>query len=235
MYADILDAESDFYDGGSHVNYRGGNKVTDYIGNYLLQNCNNITKNTKNPDFEDALNAYHKIADLSELHAVTDFNAFLDEIIENKNNWTVYVSSVNGYSSGLSEHHFKKLEEVGLHLITEGNHSDTYLAVIDGGNVLYEGLSDRRLTHNMNLHGHNVSMTATSYMDTTSGTAARISIDGTNYSLSAIGLNFVIWDKEADRCILNISFGTNEKECKKTVSNDWLSRLLWEYEDEICF
>lgn len=66
-----------------------------------------------------------------------------------------------------------------------------YLAIIDGGEVVYERLKDDHLTWSGEVNGHSVKMASESW---NLGNFASIEIDGVEQSLNRRGINIVVYD-----------------------------------------
>gem|GEM_PF-4706622 len=74
----------------------------------------------------------------------------------------------------------------------------SYLAVINGGEVVCEQSEDEVLRFNEKADGVKISATSAGE---TAGSAAGIKMDGVEYAKGAAGLNIVVWDKVLKRVV----------------------------------
>lgn len=127
---------------------------------------------------------------------------------------------------------YELLSRLGLELIDDGNFHDGYAAVIDNGEVVYEGASNRGASWSGDINGHDVYVAGSGFSYPSAD--SEISIDGEDYSLMKRGLNFVIWDNESDMPLLNVCFDTYS-DTKTRYKNDGdVERFLDEYTQWVC-
>ena len=211
-----LERTAFWHDNGSHLNIRGANVVTSYLGEYLSSHFNLPQRDSM--CFNDILEAYGKIEDTAWLQSETDIYAFLNNLIANKEKWTVFISASSDYAGGFTtKDEYALFEYLGLDLISSGNSMDSYLAIIDGGEVVYEALSDRLLQYETTINDLSVSMASIGVWNqdhSIEPAPPSIQINGVEYSVSALGtfatgLNFVVWDKETNLPIHSAIFDTH--------------------------
>jgi hypothetical protein len=140
---------------------------------------------------------------------VFELSAKLDDLV-------VFIVSKDTHCStkkSTANHKLKIMNQLGLQYDFTESPKSSYLAVIDGGQVVTEKFDksaevifeyqfgpDEKHHAKLNSFGHNVPYGHDIY--------SRIWIDGTNLSMNKRGLNFVIWDKKKDQFVDSVSFDT---------------------------
>ena len=228
---DLVDITTDFSDGGVHVNVRGGVKVSAALGSLLRDTCQCMP--TPDEQYDSMLADYNKVIDVALLETETDFYAYIERLAERKADYTIYISAPNEYTQAMTPGDYALLEDkLGLQLISQGGFTDSYLAVIDGGELQYEAVSNRRIDHSMEVDGRNVSLASSGWY---AGSVSSIVIDGANYAQGGRGLNFVIFDKESGVVIDSVDFDTSI-ESKPVSRTSWVTNsYLRAYESAVCF
>lgn len=229
---DIVDSSTDFSDGGVHVNARGGRKVSAALGALLRDTYQCMP----NPDaqYDSMLADYKKVIDVVMLETETNFSSYVEHLAEKKEDYTIYISAANEYTLSMTPEDYALLEEkLGLRLISQGQYTDSYLAVLDSGELLYEAVSNRRIDHQMTVNGQSVRLASCGWF---SGPASSVVINGKDYAGGASrGLHFVVFDKESGTVIDSVAFDTYAT--GKTVSrpNAQTLSFLRAYESAVCF
>lgn len=216
-----------------HHNIRGAEKVTDALGNYLLENY--AFNQGSNEEYDAYLEKYQKIRQIAYLQSEMDFEAYLNRLGQNKEQWTILISAYSDYVNGLDEESCALLEKLGLKLVAEGKQSDAYMAVIERGNVGYEAVSDRRIAYNTTLGEVKISMSSTPNVVYYSNASTSIKVDGEEYTRNGRGLDFVIYDNESGLIIDSVVFDTYQT--SKPATRNWsvIDTLLRDYESVVCF
>ncbi|MGI6124175.1 MAG: hypothetical protein ACOYIG_08305, partial [Acetivibrionales bacterium] len=225
-----VDFTIDTYDAGVHMNIRGAEKVTAYLGSYLLENHDLRQQN--NTQYDEMLQEYRKVRKIAMLQSEKDFYEFIKLLAANSDKWTVFISAYDEYTEALDESDYTFLrDKLGLNLIANGGFADSYVAVIKNGEVEYEAVSGRRIEYNTWVNGQPVYICSSGWY---SIPHSAIKIDGTEYSPTSYGLNFVVYDNEAGLPIASMAFNTRYKE-KPLKQGGWTYRMLRNYESKICF
>lgn len=102
------------------------------------------------------------------------------------------------------------LSGIGCKISLENKHWQSYIFVMDGGNVLKEAISanQERVAYVGNIQGKSYKIVSRSY---NRGDIAAIQIDGVEYAENKRGLNIVLIDKNLNAVIDSVSFDTHEK------------------------
>ncbi|MBE7005069.1 MAG: hypothetical protein E7425_12485 [Ruminococcaceae bacterium] len=193
----------DTTDGGHHLNSMGAEKVTVFMGRDLLAHY--ALRQQKRPEYDSALELYKKIRSVLSLHSVTDYDTYLRLLLEHREDWNILIAAQEEYTSGMTDADYEKLEALGLRHVRDGKYTDAYLAAIQGGTVVYEGVSNRVLSHKMIIEGATVSLESSGW-NTVSGSSIRI--NDSEYSQKRRGLNFVVYDRESGLVIDSTNFDT---------------------------
>lgn len=225
VYEDVVDVESDFYDYGAHLNINGAEKVSRYIGKYLLERYDFPCE--ENPMYEEALETYRKIREVCQLQGEKNFEQFMQELIANKDKWTIFIAASDEYVSGLTSSDFRLFSRLGLQLLEKGEMRTAYVAILDGGKLVYETCSPEEINYSCELNGNKIKLKSAGWYD---GSGSSIKINNKEYSPNNRGLNFVILDKETGVIIDCVSFDTFTEEKTAKSTYNLITNALWEYE-----
>lgn len=190
----------------THLNLKGGQKLTSYLGRYLADTCPVIDART-NPDYAvlDAdLRRYQQQVNDANLTVETDFQAYLSRLYRSR--YSVLVA-VNGAGTGAYTADARRtMEQFGWdpRLAAGG----CYVAAIEQGKVLTEQWSRKPVTQSTTL-ADGVSCTLTSD-DSQFTPVCSITIDGTEYALTDPGLNIVVYNHETGEVVDSVAFDFTE-------------------------
>ena len=211
LYEDDIgfDMDTDFVDGGVHFNYKGAVKATHALGNYLITNYGLSSK--KNAIFDKNMDLFREICRCADLEMEQNFSDYLEYLNEIKEQSIILIASQDEMTEGLNEEEIKGLKELGLSADykTIPAYRDSYIAVIDGGTVLYETASNRKLTYSTSFNGNAVSIISSGWK---TGPYASIKIENEENAINTIGINMVICDKQSGLVIDSIAVNTNRTE-----------------------
>lgn len=232
----VYDVESqvnfttDTCDGGKHLNIRGAEKDAVALGLYLMENYD--IESQDNAQFNAALEKYRKVREVALLQSETNFELYLDRLIESLDKWTVLISVQDEYTAGLSEDDHIRFQEMGLKLISEGDFQNSYLSVIHSGEVEHEEVSDRKIEYSTKIDDVVVEMKSSGWL---TGPMVSISLNGEDYAFHNRGLNIVVIDDETGLVIDSVDFDTLQG--TKPFSRNWtnINNYLRAYETAVCF
>lgn len=231
-----FDHTTDFWDGGGHCNYLGAKKNSLYLSSYL-QETYGLEGSTYEP-YEENRVIYDKLTKLALLQLSADSEEIFDYLIENQEEYIICIAAQDDMENGLSEEEMDALHALGLQADYEEElgFQDSYLAVLDGKEVLTEKLSNRRLYETCTIekaaaNGDDLTIELMSsgyltYPD------SKISIDGTDYSMHGRGINIVLIDKETSCVVMSKCIDTFETESHPVSSGDNL-KMLQDYWEEM--
>ena len=226
----VVDFTTDTLDAGMHLNLRGVEKVTRALETWLL---NNFTfTRERNEKYDIAIEKYHKVREVVYLQSETEFDEYLNRLLSLCDKSTILIAARDDYTTSLTEEELSLLGQLGLQMPAQGRFGNSYIAVIENGNVSYEALSDRRINHSSELNGGALNMSSSGWYTIP---LASIKIDGTECAINGRGLNFVVIDDETDLIIDSVSFDTWQ--VSKPYIRNWTNifNYLHTYESEVCF
>ena len=146
-----IDVSKDFYDGGMHMNASGASKVSRFLGNYLKENFG--LEETVNLTYESYLPLYDQMVDLVNLQIETDPIEYLNMLAERSSRYTLLMAVKYDLRTGLSPEEAQALSNLGLQTDWDNEIKirRSYIAVVDGGNVVHEAVSNRALSYDYTL------------------------------------------------------------------------------------
>lgn len=208
-YMDLVDPALHSYDGGDHLNIVGAQKVTAYLCSYIKEHYPQYCGKSAE-QFEQYLPEYRKVRSAALLQTTSDFSEFVQILADNQENWTIYVTSYKNHTAGMTEADYELLGQLGLTEIAQAQNRTPYMAVVSGGEVLYEKLSDEAFEHTMTVGENIVELGAAAYA--ADDISTKILINGVEYGSNKRGLNFVVWDNETDLPLCITWFDTHTEE-----------------------
>lgn len=232
QYMDLVDPALHSYDGGDHLNVAGAQKVTAYLGSYIKEHYPQYCGKS-DEQFEKALPEYRKVRAAALLQTTSDFSEFVQILADNQENWTIYITSYRDYAVGITEADHALLGQLGLTEIARAKTRNPYMAVVSGGEVLYEKLSDESFEHSMIVGENTVELGAAAYA--ADDISTKLLINGVEYGSNKRGLNFVVWDNETDLPLCITWFGTHTEEKTYGYKTSTPEEYIRAYEEAACF
>ena len=104
----------------------------------------------------------------------------------------------------------EKMRQLGLKGELVDKHWHSYIAVVDGGNVLYEevGPVDRKQEYSQMILGNKISLVSAGFK---AGNMAKIKINEIDFSTNKRGFNFVVIEKKSGSIVDVVNFDTHAK------------------------
>lgn len=227
----IVSFETDTADAGMHLNSLGAKKISNYLGEYMIDQ--GLAQPRRELVYDEALEKYEKVFSVVELQTTTDFQEYLSYLKTHGGNWTVSISAGDEYVLGLSDSDRSALRDLGLEVINQGEFRDSYVALVSRGQTLYEAVSDYEIAHEAQVDGVSFALTSRNGWLTPPG--ASIHVDGVEHCWSAVGLNIVVYD-HATNCVIDaVAFNTNQAEKPCTRNQGIMNQYLRAYESTLCF
>lgn len=196
MYEEVgIDFSEDFSDEG-HLNFKGSEKYTKYLGDYL---SNQYTWKDKNNGFDDTMWVkstkyyYSRVADM-EMAMINDLRSYLKALSDDR---LIYIVSVRAGGCGEEMEAYLRMCGVsGLTLVNGG------VCMIDGMRCIFDsGGADEF---------HNVVDLENNYLEVKKeeGAVEQLIFNGKDYRTNVDGINIIVYDKEtksfADRVAFDI-------------------------------
>lgn len=121
-------------------------------------------------------------------------------------NYTVFISSKDESSSGITDQIKKTMTDVGLMSTPQGHYRFSYYAVVSSGVLLAEQCEQKFLSKTGTFdenHSYSISSGGWDY-----GNMSSIMIDNKEYSLNQRGINIVVYDNDLHGVIDSLNFDT---------------------------
>jgi hypothetical protein len=107
--------------------------------------------------------------------------------------YLILMAAKDEASVAVTDNIYQAMRELGLETDLRDHVRQSYIAVVEDGNPLYEQISEDRLIYETELDGHVIHIESAEYI---AGNYAVIGIDGIDYSVNGRGMNIVVVDKE---------------------------------------
>ena len=186
----------------THLNLSGAQKLTAYLGHYLVARCpvRDIRTNPTYDYMAEELTAYRQRLNDANLTLVEDCKSYLSRLYRNRYSILVAVnpSGSTAYSAGLEQ----ALEQLGLD--ARATSGGSYVAALEQGTVLSDQWSSGTATQSVTL-ADGVSCTLLSDGGK-NASACSITIDGTEYATGDPGLNLVVYNHETGQVVDSVTF-----------------------------
>ena len=202
-----IDWSADTIDQGMHLNYLGAQKVSRYLADYLA-NEKQLSGRT-DPVYERDRAVYDKLCALAELQTEPTMSGYLERIAAMED-VTVLFAVYDDMHEGLTEEDIRCLRDFGLQCPFESMESyDSYLAVVEDGELRYEDTSTRRIEYEGTLsNGTEIHMVSSGGLMLPE---VSIQIDGREYTQAVKGLIILVYDNRSglvlDGVAVNMSSG----------------------------
>jgi len=132
----------------THLNYYGARKLTNWLGQYLLEECEN-TDNRNSAKYrymQTELKNYEAyISEVLELKESTDVTTYLQSALKDADN-VIFLTVKDEAAMALEETQRDYLKKIGLKKLATIDSQDSYIGIIDSDGVTYEKI-DRMKKH----------------------------------------------------------------------------------------
>lgn len=202
-----LDTDRDYCDNGEHLNFRGMEKATGALAPILPEYLDESAA-VPRAMYDAALPMYRKVRQAATLETETDFLTYLELLRENTDDYVIAIAARDDMRGALTREESNALNALGLAagFQTDLNVQDSYLAVIDGGEVLLEALSNRRLERSLTTGGgQRIQLVSSGWFN---APLSSVKIGGREHSLNRKGVNLVVLDRESGLVIDSVTFDT---------------------------
>lgn len=142
----------------------------------------------------------------SGIWAAQDLETYIEEL-RNLRDIAVFISVKDEASRGLTDSMIMAMQSLGLQFDMRNQFQESYIAVIDNENVVYETNSDELINYEYIIGHKRVALSSAGYL---CGNVASIQIEGKEYALNKRGLNIAVYDKKNKIVLDSVSFDTYE-------------------------
>jgi len=214
-----------------HLNYYGASKLTRWLGEYLVSECGatDVRGKAGFEHLEEQAELYRRtVAMQYELSATSSAERYIEYAIQNE--MTVFVASSSEAAAALTNEQRHEFERLGLKLLADIGSGDSYLAVIENGEVVYEDIqkNDGSYGNNRPLTYEGELESGVSYKlrsgGTYSGRIASCMIDDIQYADNLQGLNFVVYDSGRGEVVSTDVFDTGVSPQRKVYSVETVAK-----------
>ena len=125
---------------GQHMNYYGAQKLTAYMGRYLVNHCNvTDVRNESQYDFmNEELSDYEKdILPQIEIKQITGLKELFSVVLSNPD-FTTFIMAKDEAANALTDDTRKFLKENGFEMLSELTYRSSYYGIINSGFVVQE-------------------------------------------------------------------------------------------------
>lgn len=222
-----IDFERDSYDGGMHLNLYGARKASEGLGNYLKEHYQLSEK--RDEQWDKDLLSYQKARKVALLELEQDFSTYIHMLADEYKDHMIFITASDDMAQGLHETDINALRELGLRTDFSGAFRNSYLAVLENGEVKYEALSNRSLEYSGVCEE-----SGTKYKLYSSGwwtvAGASIRLDGDGYAVGSRGLNIVVYDDERRLVLDSVCFDTCMEDHTAARNNNMINQMEEEFE-----
>lgn len=197
-----IDTTTDFRD-GNHMNDSGAVKTSNFLGQYLQENYN-FPDHRGDPAYakwDEDWEVYQQDKASYFLPLETDWANYVEKL--QNSYYTVYMVA----RGSIGGHRHPELTELLTGLGLDSNVRDAnrtaYVAVIDGGEVIYEHMEDIPLSDKIDVNGHQIELSSESG---NYGNLASIKIDGVERFINRRGLGIVVYDNLLEEVVDSVTF-----------------------------
>lgn len=222
-----IDYKTDSYDGGPHLNFRGAQKASVNLGNYLISHYS--LSQEHNDQWDKDLISYQKVRKVALLELEQDFVTYINMLANEYKDNTIFIVASDEMSQGLNEIDTNSLRMLGLQTDYSIALQHSYIVVIENGKVKYEALSNRPLNYTgiCQNSGKRYELYSSGWW---TGSGASIKLDGNEYAVNCRGLNIVVYDDKRGLVLDSVGFDTWAEYHTPVRNNGTINWLKEEFE-----
>ncbi len=213
-YDELQFDPADSTDGGTHLNAYSAETITRYLGEYLKENytLEDVRENPSYDFMREDFERYQEYKTELELMSTKDLGDYLD-LLKNyrSSRYTIFVSvkDIQGYA--LTQDIIEKMINLGYEgggiLLDKQYHS--FIGMIHGAKVVEMYGGNEALFYDGEINRRKVFLSSRTLEQ---GNLSEIKIGAKDYSVNKRGLNFVLYDNQAEEVIDAVSFDTHVPE-----------------------
>ena len=211
-----LDWKIDTPDSGYHTNYWGATKTSHFLSSYILKETDLVShvQEKRYSYWNEDLLEYQKWEENLLMSDELRAYQYLQKMVNYKENYYVIMSVRDEACANWNPLLQTAFESMGLKGGFYSNLQNSYIAVIDGGKVVFEQWAPAAMTLKTKFTSNENDSISTN-IDVKSGglvygNESSIKINGQEYSLNNRGINIVILDRASNQVVSSISIDTHD-------------------------
>lgn len=213
-----------------HLNYYGSVKITDWIGKFLVEELD-ASDVRDNPDYafmDEQLTMFNNTYKLiATLRQTTNVAEYLTEAI--KEHTSVLISVKDTANKKLTDEQREVFSQLGLEKLSELGYRESYLALVQNGEVVSEKLQecdpdiDEILSYSGNLpNGVSFSIESGGYKN---GNVASVLIDGEEQAKNTRGINIVVYNNLTGEVLDSVVFDSYKESEREVYKLEYASLI----------
>lgn len=216
-----IDGKQDYYDGGSHLNFRGAEKVSDYLASYLTKECG--LEGQKNAYYDSGMRWYRKLNTVKELIRADQWSEYIKALHKRSDGKTILLA-LNSTDDQFSMEDWNELKTIGVETPYHQDMSSTsYVGVIQDGKSVYEVSGRLPATVEFPLNSKSVAdlkSVSDIWLASEPGQAS-IQLDHEEKTENSPGLNIIVYDNDTQTIIDRVSFCKSSADGTVECRRDW--------------
>ncbi len=211
-----LDTQTDFLDANSHLNFSGAQKVTDYLASWIKERYELKDKRLDNSGtYDNWKRNYQYYLQTILFSSQPEITEYLNFIIRPE--YKVFFA-VNDGVAKMPNDIQQAFKRTGVRSSFEGADTSSFLAVMDGGEIIYEKISNNPLSISFEWNDNQIEMESKGWKV---GDDASIKINGKDYLLKGQrGMGIVVYDSILGEIIDSVTFDIKENsKCHRNTLN----------------
>lgn len=197
-----IDVNTDFADGGQHINFFGAKKISKFYADYLHNKCG-IT-GEKSEDYDESLEKYIASKEIVELSSESNFESYMNKL-KDRDDIIVLISTSNNFAQGMSQSQFLCLKEwLNDQYSAEELYRKSLVGIVDDGLLVYEEISQINIEYNYEYNGTSFEFYSGGLQG---GWIPSIKVNGIECSQENNAIDFVVYNKTINCVIDSVSFG----------------------------
>lgn len=215
-----IDYQLDTVDKGKHLNMFGAKKATAFFQTYLTEKYSFEEK--KHAQYDASLSCFNKLMELGTLQNMTDREAYLSYLEENKQRYCFAAVGQKKTVKGLGQDVKNELAALGFHLLDSVDESMHYAALCVDGSASWETMSAKETLEYADREKQ-IGILAEPKDIFLSISQKELLVDGD-------ALNLAVIDKETGVCVDIVSFDPNTNGKELLRDKDQADELFKQYE-----
>ncbi|MCM1111937.1 MAG: hypothetical protein NC399_01645 [Muribaculum sp.] len=210
---------------GLHLNYNGACKVSDWLGDYLVRECNgtDVRDNPKYAFLDEELAQYERRIIAARMEELSDPCEYV-EAYADAGDFTILIAVRGDAANALTDTQRDAFRDMGFTALADLEDADSYIGILADEGILYEEAGKSALTKAGRLLGGKRYDVASGGFDT--GDTASCVIDDTEYALNKRGLNLVVYDNVGRNVADAVVFDTHESPVRERRPEELLDEYL---------